>query len=242
MFKFFFNRIELHYYLNGIVLVAVVLASVLVVSCESNLPEPPVSAVVHGTVFDPIGRPLKNKQVSISRVSVYNAITDENGHFEIDLGDISAYRQRYYSLSVDVDGYELFEYGFFFKGNGEQQIDAHLSPIDGDEWVDLPKFQFGGYTYWVYDDIGAMTWYEASRRCKDMVDFGKDDWKLPSKNELNAMYLRKDLIGGWDEAGYWCATTDNFDLANYQVFDESGEQGYGEKEWIGKVRPIRRKK
>ena len=43
----------------------------------------------------------------------------------------------------------------------------------------------------------------AARICYDLVLGGYDDWFLPSKEELNKLYLNKAAIGGFAAAYYW---------------------------------------
>ena len=50
---------------------------------------------------------------------------------------------------------------------------------------------------------------------------GYTDWFLPSKDELNLLYLQKLVVGGFANANYWSSTEDNNNLAWLQDF------GYG---------------
>jgi len=42
--------------------------------------------------------------------------------------------------------------------------------------------------------------------CYDLEIGGFKDWFLPSKNELNLLYLQKDMVGGFANAFYWSST------------------------------------
>ena len=53
------------------------------------------------------------------------------------------------------------------------------------EYKNLPTIEYGGYTYRIYQDIGAMTWDEANTSCENLVYGGYDDWFLPSTDELS---------------------------------------------------------
>ena len=62
----------------------------------------------------------------------------------------------------------------------------------------------------------------AARVCADLVitsgggDYG--DWYLPSKYELNLMYLQKATIGGFNTNFYWSSTGVNTSYAWGQYF------------------------
>ena len=47
-----------------------------------------------------------------------------------------------------------------------------------------------------------------------------DDWFLPSKDELNKLYLNKDLIGGFTFNRYWSSTQHIYYLAWVQYFTD----------------------
>ena len=87
-----------------------------------------------------------------------------------------------------------------------------------------------------------QTGFFAARVCADYsvtaggVTYG--DWYLPSKYELNLLYLQKTLVGGFASAFYWSSTeNDNF-LAWLQTFVNS-TQSSGGKNTLNSVRAIR---
>ena len=49
------------------------------------------------------------------------------------------------------------------------------------EYLKLPTFDFAGYLYHVYPDMGAMTWNQAMSACNGLSYGGYDDWYLPNK-------------------------------------------------------------
>jgi formylglycine-generating enzyme required for sulfatase activity len=57
---------------------------------------------------------------------------------------------------------------------------------------------------------GCSTAGIAARLCGDLVLGGYSDWYLPSKDELNQMYLQKTVIGGFAAAGYYWSSTEAF--------------------------------
>ena len=71
----------------------------------------------------------------------------------------------------------------------------------------------------------------AARACAELVLEGYDDWFLPSKDELNLLYLNKDMITSLGDFFYWSSTgyggfngwgQDFFSGYQYGNFDEYG--------------------
>ena len=71
-------------------------------------------------------------------------------------------------------------------------------------------------------DINAecTTANTAADRCRDKDDGTYDDWFLPSKDELNQMYvnLLTAGLGGFTSSSYWSSTEDNINNAWKQSF------------------------
>ena len=110
------------------------------------------------------------------------------------------------------------------------------------EYLKLPTFDFAGYLYHVYPDMGAMTWSQAMSACNGLSYGGYDDWYLPNKEELNAMYQKKSSIGGFSSSGayYWSSTEYSSGNAWGQSFYD-GSQYYGfSKSNTCRVRCVRR--
>jgi hypothetical protein len=64
------------------------------------------------------------------------------------------------------------------------------------------------------------------------------DWFLPSKGELNQMYVNKTAIGGFASGDYWSSSEDDAVIARSQYF-LNGVQGSDIKTLAGYVRPVR---
>ena len=58
----------------------------------------------------------------------------------------------------------------------------------------------------------------AALECTNSTSSGKTDWFLPSKDELNAMWLQKDLVGGFTNNYYWSSSETNNYFAWFQNF------------------------
>jgi hypothetical protein len=76
---------------------------------------------------------------------------------------------------------------------------------------------------------------------------GFNDWFLPSKNELNKLFLNKDAIGGFKTEGYWSSSESarisqgltTYPYAWIKVFYNLGLEGSPDKESSYYVRAIR---
>ena len=88
---------------------------------------------------------------------------------------------------------------------------------------------------------GVFTWDEAMEEVKKL---GEGWWRLPTKEELNLMYLHKDKIGGFVEGYYWSSTEYGAYLAWVQDFS-NGDQYYYSKDgtdtYVRAVRSIKPK-
>ena len=80
-----------------------------------------------------------------------------------------------------------------------------------------------------------LTWEQAKQYCSGLGS----GWYLPSKAELNQLYVNKTAIGGFSDGGYWSRTENYSDYAWRQYFYNGG-QYYGDKSNAGRVRCVRR--
>jgi hypothetical protein len=85
---------------------------------------------------------------------------------------------------------------------------------------------------------GCLTVGIAARICNDLVLNGFSDWFLPSRDELNTMYMQKTVIGGFANAYYWSSSEDDNDLAIFQYF-YNGTQNATNKDYTNHVRAVR---
>ena len=79
----------------------------------------------------------------------------------------------------------------------------------------------------------------AARLCGDLVLGGYSDWYLPSKDELNLLYLNKVAIGGFASSSYWSSTEANANEAWLNAFDLSFYQYSNQKYFSVPVRAVR---
>jgi hypothetical protein len=84
---------------------------------------------------------------------------------------------------------------------------------------------------------GCSTPGIAAQICDALVLNGYSDWFLPSKDELNQMYIQKTVIGGFIDY-YWSSSEKNAGGAWYQYFP-NGAQDYNNKYTTYYVRAVR---
>jgi len=102
----------------------------------------------------------------------------------------------------------------------------------------VSQFKHGGFV--VYEenghglvaaitDLGSMDWNTAKTACDELILNGYSDWHLPSKEELNALYvnLKQIGVGGFADNYYW-SSTEIYD--NYAWGFSNGEQSYSGKD------------
>jgi hypothetical protein len=66
----------------------------------------------------------------------------------------------------------------------------------------------------------------AAKLCYDLVFEGFSDWYLPSKDELNKIYLNKAAVGGFAFHCYWSSTEFNNLYAWFQDFHTGSQYNY----------------
>jgi len=66
----------------------------------------------------------------------------------------------------------------------------------------------------------------AAKLCYDLVLNGYSDWYLPSKDELNKLYLNQTAIGGFAAAYYWSSSEYDNINAWFQNFNDGGQGNY----------------
>ena len=47
-----------------------------------------------------------------------------------------------------------------------------------------------------------MSWADAKKACETLGE----GWRLPTKDELNSMYINRNEIGGFSPVAYWCSS------------------------------------
>jgi hypothetical protein len=76
-------------------------------------------------------------------------------------------------------------------------------------------------------DLGKMDWADAVTACKKLGN----GWRLPTKKELNSMYLNlhKKRRGSFADEEYWSSTDEDDDEDVWDQHFEDGEPNFGGK-------------
>lgn len=79
----------------------------------------------------------------------------------------------------------------------------------------------------------------AAKICDDLILNGYSDWYLPSRDELNELYIQKSQIGGFATAHYWSSTETDAQRVWGQLFTNGSQTCCFAKSNQLAVRPIR---
>ena len=90
------------------------------------------------------------------------------------------------------------------------------------------------------DEEWRFIWSDAKAACHNFVSNGYSDWFLPNKEQLNHLYLRRTLVGGFADysTGYWSSSESSVTNAWLQLF-VSGYQSHSNKGFVSRARAVR---
>lgn len=92
---------------------------------------------------------------------------------------------------------------------------------------------------------GCSTSGIAAQLSIDLVEGGYSDWYLPSRDELNTLYVNRSIIGGFDTgqySGYYWSSSEYLDGSFQNAYTQSfftGTQTQSSKLNANRVRPVR---
>ena len=80
----------------------------------------------------------------------------------------------------------------------------------------------------------------AAKQCYDLVEGGYSDWYLPSREELNKLYINRNAIGNFTINSYISSTQSDFaNFAYMQDFNDGIQNLFPKAAAASYVRPIR---
>ena len=86
------------------------------------------------------------------------------------------------------------------------------APKAGNRLADGTIYAGNGFAAAPADAPGRYTWHDGNQYCEDLVAYGQDDWKLPTKEQLNRLYQNKNM-GAF--AGTFNDSADGITLAHW---------------------------
>jgi hypothetical protein len=78
----------------------------------------------------------------------------------------------------------------------------------------------------------------AAKLCNDLTVGDYNDWFLPSRDELNKLFINKVAIGGFADSTYWSSSEYNYYSARGQFFITGGQDNYSKVDYK-RVRAVR---
>ena len=90
----------------------------------------------------------------------------------------------------------------------------------------------------------TMRWKEAMKYAANLEAYGHQDWRVPSKAELNTLFNNRAAIGGFNATGsdpagwYWSSTEGNNGCGWAQRFND-GNHGWDDKNFDSSLRCVR---
>jgi hypothetical protein len=123
-----------------------------------------------------------------------------------ELQDESAYKRNFQPCT-----------SIFSGGNNQAekiiQYNSNASRIIG------TSIRIGNLEVAQYDFPQQLTWDDAKKTC----DLLGDDWRLPTKYELNDLFQNKIKIGNFKRSDYWSSTEKDFEQSWSQDFNDGSE-------------------
>ena len=120
-------------------------------------------------------------------------------------------------------------YGFFGKvyltNDFSENITENITEKIEESSIIVKTIKIGNLEVAGKDFPKEMKWEDAKKACRNLGS----GWRLPTKEELNTLYLNKDKIGVFANNIYWSSTEDENDN-NYvwhQSFDNGHQYGTG---------------
>lgn len=192
------------------------------------------------TFFDMGGRVKSNKGVSYYNPDV-TLINQNRAVIQYESLTSSGYAKMIVDckLNIVMDRYDNTIYsaesfdneplpGIYPYAKSKPTVSASIKIIG-------KSIRIGNIVVAQYDFPNSMIWKDADEACYELGG----GWRLPSKEELNTLYVNKKKIGGFTNNLYWSST--NIDDYNtwFQYFGSGKAELTNGKYYKGSVRAVR---
>ena len=130
----------------------------------------------------------------------------------------------------------VFLLGLVSCGGSDASTDLIKEKNADDRVIKKAKFstvKFGSLEI-MTKDLGMMKWDNATKACADLGN----EWRLPTKDELNFLFENKDKIEGFAAKFYW-SSEEYFGKDAWEQNFNSGRQGASDKSLPNNVRAVR---
>ena len=176
-------------------------------SCMRSLEDEGISSTttINGRLIaESTSEPVEGVTVQITNGSIIHSqcVSKSDGTFELTL-DSKLIDENYYLLIREKN--EFLSKKGKLSGFGRETYN-YSDIVLSTELDKLGKFVYQGDTIYVHNDLGEMTQSQAKSVCDGLTYNGETDWYLPSIDELNVMYINKDIIGGFSNSVYMSST------------------------------------
>lgn len=161
-------------------------------------------------VTAPANTPLSGVLVRVTNDSYTLGSTSSNadGSFTLTINKSQLDNSYFLSLldpktevikHIDIKGVGLAEYDF-----------GNIALYDSRNPLELPSFEYGGYTYVVHPILREQYSQEdAIRVCDNLSDCGLNTWFLPNMDELIEVFWSQSIYitGDYPTGEYWTSTS-----------------------------------
>jgi hypothetical protein len=135
---------------------------------------------------------------------------------------------------------------FYIDGSGEHGLVAAEQDVEiRVKWADTccktsasyQEIGRGSYNTTAIVNAFGLGDYAASA-CRQLSLNGYSDWFLPSKNELNLLFQKRALVGGFSTDYYW-SSSEHDSLNAWYLYFPYGPQYFVNKDSLASVRAVR---